>query len=289
MKGRNVKPPCAILLYMIISWSLWAQEAGRKPEFGDLGIIEHGQATGTVVSNDPRPLYQAIAAVGQEYGWVIDFEDPRYRSPFDLVDATDAKWRADHPNDRGVTRIGGGMFQSSFPEPSTITSGTAEEEVLQKLISDYNSSGNPGRFILRKEAERRYAVIGLSAKDDTGQEKMMPVVLDTHINIPSEHRSALETLNLILKTLSSTAGVKVYASMLSSNVIQEPDIVVGGTDIPARVLLLETLQSANKRRFVRWDLLFNSDANQYAFCISAASKMEVDARGEQHPRFIERK
>ncbi len=284
-----MKAPCTVLFYMLISWSLWAKETSRKPAFGELGIIQHAQSTGTVVSNDPRPLFQAVAAVGQEYGWVIDFEDPLYRSPFDLVDTTDAKWRADHPNDKGVTRIGGGMFQSSFPEPSTITAGNAEEQVLQKLISDYNSSGNPGRFILRKEDEERYAVIGLSAKDETAQEKVMPVLLDTHINIPSEHRSALETLNLILKTLSSTAGVKVYASMLSSNSIQGPDIVVGGSDIPARVLLLQTLQSANKRRFIRWDLLFNSDADQYALCISAASKMEVDARGEQHPRFIDRK
>jgi hypothetical protein len=134
------------------------------------GVVQHTGAAGTLTSNDPRPLTQAIETISQEYGWIVDFEDPPYRSHFDLVDATDPKWRATHPNEKGAMRISGGLFQSSFPEPSTI-SDNAEEQVLQKLVADYNSSGNPGKFVVRKQAEDRYAVIGASRRDETGKTK----------------------------------------------------------------------------------------------------------------------
>jgi len=122
---------------------------------------------------------QAVEAISQEYGWIVDFEDPLYQSHFDLVDATDPEWRASHPNEKGATRVSGGLFQSSFPEPSSIPSGNAEEQVLQKLVADYNSSGNPGKFSVRKEADGRYALVGVSRKDETGKDETVNPLLDT--------------------------------------------------------------------------------------------------------------
>ena len=74
-------------------------------------------------------------------------------------------------------RVSGGLFQSNFPEPSNISSNSAEEQVLQKLVSDYNASGNPGRFVVRKEAEGRYAVVGVSRRDDAGRDEEVHVLL----------------------------------------------------------------------------------------------------------------
>src|SRR5258708_2205976 len=159
----------AFLFFLGVSSSLLAQ-APAKPSFMDAGVVQHNGAAGTLTSNNPRPLMQAIEAISQEYGWTVDFEDPPYRSHFDLPDDTDPTWRANHPNAKGVTRVSGGLFQSNFPEPSTI-SDKAEEQVLQKLVSDYNSSGNPGKFVVRKEGETRYAVIGVSRRDETGKDE----------------------------------------------------------------------------------------------------------------------
>ena len=268
---------------------LAAQNTTRKAAPGEPGIIEHHESSGTLSSVDARPLLQAIDAISTEYGWVIDFEDPPYRSSFDLMDSTDPKWRADHPNEKGIRRIAGGPFQSSFPEPSSLVSGNAEEQVLQKIVSDYNSSGNPGRFVVRKEAEGRYAVIGAATKSEIGQDETATVLLDTPITIPVAHRSAYETLDIILKTLSSTAGVKVYASLLSVNHIQEPDIVVGGSNVPARALLLQALDAANKHRIIRWDLLFDPNMDAYALRVTAASKAVTDDSGIKAKAFIDRK
>lgn len=267
-----------------------------KPYFMGAGVIEHHGTTGTLTANDPRPLRQAIEAISQEYGWTVDFEDPPYRSHFDLVDNTDPTWRANHPNGKGATRVSGGLFQSNFPEPSTISSNNAEEQVLQKLVSDYNASGNPGKFVVRKEAEGRYAVVGVSRRDDAGRDEEVDVLLDTAITIPVQERDAKATLRLMVDTLSATSGVKVYLGTigLSSDPLQEANLTIGGTNVPVRTLLLQALDDVSStsphfRGIFVWNLLFDADRNDYRLGLESATKTDRDASGRQIIRFIKHK
>jgi hypothetical protein len=273
---------------------LLAQAPISKPSFMDAGVIHHNGTTGTLTANDPRPLMQAIAATSQEYAWTVDYEDPPYRSHFDLLDNTDPVWRANHPNDKGSTRVSGGVFQSNIPEPSTISSGNAEEQVLQKLVSDYNSSGNPGKFVVRKEAEGRYAVVAVSRRDDTGKDETVDALLDAAISIPVQQRTATATLQLIVDTLSAKTGVRVYLGTigLSSDPLQDVELAIGGSNVPARTLLLQTLDGASNSRSFRgilvWNFLFDADRNGYDLRLSVATKTETDAYGRQVVRPLER-
>jgi hypothetical protein len=276
--------------------SLLFAQSPSKSSFMDAAVIEHHGSAGTLTANDPRPLMQAIEAISREYGWIVDFEDPLYQSHFDLVDSTDPKWRASHPNEKGATRVSGGLFQSNFPEPTSITSGEAEEQVLQKLVADYNSSGNPGKFVVRKEGEGRYAVIGASRKDENGQDEAVSALLDTPISLPMQQRDAKETLHLIVDTLSAKAGVKIYLGTigLSSNPLQDAELTIGGTNIPARTLLLQALKDIGTTSphfagvFV-WNFLFDADTNAYWLRPRSATKIETDANGRQAERLVERK
>jgi hypothetical protein len=289
-KGQAMKLVIASCLLFAVPGLLSAQEVAKKPSFMDAGIVEHRGASGILTANNPRPLFQAIDAIGQEYGWTIDFEDPPYQSHFDLVDRTDPEWRSSHPNAKGVTRVAGGAFQSSFPEPSTIVSEDAREQVLRKSVSDYNSSGNPGKFIVRKEAEGRYAVIGVSRKGEAGQDETVPVLLDSPITIPVQQRSAAETLQLIVERLSATSGVKVLlgSNWLSSDPLEDAEVSVGGTKISARTLLSQTLDEANKSRLFRWDLLFDADEDAYYLRLSTVTKAQIDDHGRRIPQPLDR-
>jgi len=236
---------------------------------------------------------QAIEAISQEYGWIVDYEDPLYRSHFDLVDVTDPKWRAAHPNEKGALGVAGGLFQSSFPEPSSIASGDAEEQVLQKLVADYNSSGNPGKFVVRKEEDARYAVIGVSRRDENGRDEAVNALLDTAISIPVQQRDARATLNLIADTLTAFSGVKVYLGVtgLSSDPLQDAEVTIGGSNMPAGTLLLQALDGVSSTSphfwgiFV-WEFLFNADMNAYYLNLRSATKTETDADGRQRVQFI---
>jgi hypothetical protein len=168
----------------------------------------------------------------------------------------------------------------------------AREQVLRKLVSDYNSSGNPGKFIVRKEAEGRYAVIGVSRKGEARQDETVPVLLDSPITIPVQQRSAAETLQLIVERLSATTGVKVLlaSNWLSSNPLEDAEVSVGGTNIPARTLLSQTLDPANGRRLFRWDLLlFDADADAYFLRLSTVTKVQIDDHGRRTTQPLERK
>ncbi|HKV26563.1 MAG TPA: hypothetical protein VJN93_18350 [Candidatus Acidoferrum sp.] len=268
-------------------------QSPTKPSFMDAAVIQHNGASRVLTANFPSPLSQAIEAISQEYGWTVDFEDPHYTSHFDLVDDTDPKWRANHPTAKGVVRVAGGFFQSNFPEPSTITTGDPEEQVLQKLVADYNASGNPGKFVVRKEAEGRYAVIGVSRKDENGRDEAVNALLDTPISIPVQQRDAKATLRLIVDTLSADTDVNVHLGTigLSSDPLQEATLTLGGSNVPARTLLLQALDgisstSPHFRGIFVWNFLFDADTNAYWLRIRAATKTVSNAGGRQTIQFL---
>lgn len=265
-------------------------QAPTKPSFKSAAVVQHNGNTGTLTANFPRPLAQAVEAISQEYGWTVDYEDPPYHSQFDLVDDTDPTWRANHPNAKGVVRVSGGLFRSSFPEPS---SGNTEEQVLEKLVADYNSSGNPGKFAVREETDGRYAVIGVSRRDESGKDEPVNALLDTPITIPVQQRDATATLQLIVDTLASASGVKVKLGTigLSSDPLQEATLTIGGTNVPARKLLLQGLDDVSSTSphfggiFV-WNFLFDADTNAFWLRLRSATKTVTDANGRQEVQFI---
>ena len=281
-----------MLLFLLAVPSVLLAQAPPKPSFMNAAVIQHNGAAGTLTANDPRPLSQAVEAISQEYGWVVDFDDPLYTSRFDLVDATDPTWKASHPNAK-ATRVAGGLFQSNFPEPSSISSGDVEEQVLQKLIADYNASGNPGKFVVRKETEGRYAVIGVSRRDEAGKDETVNALLDTAISIPVQRRDARATLQLVVDTLAASSGVKVYLGTvgLSSDPLQDAELTIGGSNVPARTLLLQALDgisstSPHFRGIFVWNFLFDADTNGYWLRLRSATETKTDANGRQTVQFI---
>ena len=220
------------------------------------GVIEHtSPGKATVRANDPTPLLQAVHALAQEYGWVVDFEEPPYQSKYDLVDAASPEWHASHPNGPFGKRLAGGEFHSTYNERSSTQSySTWEEAVLQQVVSDYTSSGNPGRFEVRKETDQRYAIVGVAVTNDAGVIEATNPLLDTVIFLPTETRTVGETLDLILKLLPEAVG----GVAIDANFFDQP-VTVGGTDVPARVLILQTLT----RSGVIWEMVKRTEGGYW--------------------------
>jgi hypothetical protein len=107
-----------VLPLLLCAAQAHAQQPPRVTEHGEL----HRTPGNTSLEvNAPRPLQEAVLALNEEYGWTVGYEDPQWQSGGpDLVDDTDPTWRASHPNERGVTRLRGGVFKSQYPElPAT--------------------------------------------------------------------------------------------------------------------------------------------------------------------------
>lgn len=271
----------------VSSAKLFAQESQPKKQYSEV-VIEH-KTTGSAIvkANAPRPLHDVISALNDEYGWTINYEDAPYDSDFELIDSTDPKWRASHPNAPGFKIPAGDFFQCEYEEGTTLTTSAGKEEVLRKIVSEYNPSGNPGKFIVLAEEEGRFSVIGTKVKGaDTNDKEVFPI-LDTLISIPTEKRSADETIEIILKALSEKSGMKVANFGIADNLLMQSKVTVGGENTSARNLLLKTL-NATKRTYI-WSLLY--DANQdtfYALNTRIAARVERKKDGTKSLKPIDR-
>jgi hypothetical protein len=232
----------------------------RHSEYMERAQFRHDGNVATVSVNDPRPLAQTVRALSDEYGWTVDYEDPPYYSQSDLVDDTAPNWRAAHPNAKGVTVIGGGAFQTQITgNPS---SAAEEAHVLDGVVSDYNKSGNPGRFSVLDEGDGRFAVIGTHIKSDKGEEQTVSSILDTAVSVPVETRSASETLSAILTAVSAKNQTAIGPGSMPINLMLQSTVTVGGQNVPARTLLMQTLSGLRWK--LSWHLYYDADTKSYA-------------------------
>ncbi len=276
-------------IMMLSNFHAHAQDAvqQRHSRYMDRAEVRHLGNSATVKANSPRPLAQGVTALSEEYGWVIDFEDPPYYSKYDLVDDTDAKWRAAHPSSKGVTAIAGDTFQTQFPEtPDAPISLAEEEHILDAVVADYNASTNPGRFTVRNEGDGRFAVIGTHVKDKNGRDENVSPILDTPISIPADTRDALTTIRIILDALTAKSQLRVVPGLLALNALYQSQVTVGGENIPARTLLLQTLSAAKIKLY--WDLYYDHDVNGYAFSVLPLIKANYDQSGNRTTDFVRR-
>jgi hypothetical protein len=256
------------------------QTQDRVPRYMERAEVNHSTDSATVSASDSRPLAQAVTALSEEYAWTIDFEDPPFYSKHDLVDDTAPEWRAAHPNVPGVTVIGGGGFRTRFPETADTRLSAAEEEhVLDIVVSDYNKSGNPGGFSLINEGNGRFAVVGSHVSDDSGQEEAVPSILDTAITVPTEARNGLQTISAILKALATKSQTRVELGLMPWNALVRTEVTVGGQNIPARALLLQTLSLIKTTLY--WRLYYDNDVKTYAFSLLPLRKATNDASGKR--------
>jgi hypothetical protein len=257
-----------------------AQTQDRHQRYIDRADVRHVAGSVFVVSNDPRPLSQALVGISEEYARLVDFEDPPYYSKYDLVDDTSPQWRATHPTEKGVTVIGGEFFQTEFPEsPDAGSSAAGAEHILENVVSDYNASTNPGRFTVRDEGDGRFAIVGTELKDEDGKEQAVTPILDTLISIPTESRDAITGISAILDALSAKTHTKVILGMMPISALQRSKVTVGGDNTSARNLLLQML-SATKLK-LSWHLYYDNDVKMYALNLLPLRQAQYDASGNR--------
>ncbi len=271
-----------LALLPIVMWSgLLISTAAQNQQhaFMKHAQVEHQQGRAIVMADDPRPLWQAIVAVREEYGWIVSYEDAPIISPVDLVDNSAPSWRAAHPNEKGYMIPRGREFSSTFSDIGRPLGADGEQQVLQKLIADYNVSGNPGKYRLRKDGPERYFVIAEYANNAGGHEEAVKPVLDTAIFLPSATRSAQETVGVILQELSRASGVEVICTGAPTSTLGRAQVTIGGTAAPARTWLLATFAASG--RPMLWDLMFEPNDRHYHINIYIASRAVTGPKGQR--------
>jgi len=186
---------------------------------------------------------------------VVDYEDPQFISKLDVVETQAAGEHAARTN-VPPRMPGGGAFSVEFPAEAP-----EKAKVLQLVVDAYNRSDNPGRFELRTNKEGVFFVVGVQAHDARGQISRQRAVFDAPITLVRRPRTASETVNLICNKIAILRGVKVTMAITPRTVMNNTQVTVGGTKVPARELLLQVLTATHKTLY--WRLLFDPVTKGY--------------------------
>jgi hypothetical protein len=205
-----------------------------------------------ITADSPRPLLQALDALRQKYGWVVDYEDPQYTSRLDIADV---------PDDSSVSHLpSGGNFKVEFP------GRPPEQEATLRLVVDaYNQSTNPGRFELRRTISGGFYVVGISAHDMAGTISQQVPLLDTPVTVPVRQRSIADTINVLCHVLAAQSHTRVTVGISPRSILAHTNVKIGASRIPARELLLQTLSGAQRNLY--WCLFFDPNSNRYVLDI----------------------
>jgi hypothetical protein len=233
------------------------QEANSYLREASITQTEH---TIHIVANSPRPLAQIVDALHLKYGWVIDYEDPRYSSQLDIVERPGV-------NGMHLSLPAGGAFSADVPAGDPTTEPPPEDKTLQAILDAYDQSKNPGRFGLRKNEDGSFALVGIGAADEKGKIAVQEAALDLAITIPTAQRSATATLNLILEKLAAQSHGHFTLGVTPRRLLDYTDVKVGGTKVQARMLLASALQATGHTMY--WHLLFDPGSKGYFLDIHA--------------------
>lgn len=250
---------------MLTGMSVCAQQ---EKSYLPHAVLRRQNGSVTVTANDPRPLWQAIARVRKEYGWVVDYEEPAWRNSADLRDISPAAWHTAHPGRTGFLVPAGGAFHSAYTETADMWSSSSSElQVLEGIISDYNASGNPGQFVVRAQSDGGYAVLGVET-GGSGLSASAGSVLDTPISLTTVTRTAENTVSLILSALSANIGTPVGSGYAPLNLLHQSQVDIGGSGVPARNLLMQLFQAMGMK--MCWDLWWEPNMQSFLLRIRPA-------------------
>lgn len=210
-------------------------------------VMSESAGTVHVSANSPRPLEQVLDGLQKKYGWVVNYEDPQYVSHVDLMDTHDAS-AAQVP--------AGGSFSVDFP-----ATAPDEEKILRLVVDAYNRSKNPGQFELRRSQQGLFYVIGTGAHDEKGAIATQQVVLDLPVTFPTQERTIADTITLIGQSIAQQTHFEVTLGVMPRSLIAHAPVKLGGTKVPARELVLQSLQAAARPMY--WRLLFDPSTKGY--------------------------
>lgn len=196
------------------------------------------QTTVAINANDPRPLAAAATQLEKQVGVAINFEDIPYVFPGDLQDTTstamtDAQ-RSAHPGATIVVPRGGPLTITPVSMPNKGVSGVTA--VLASLVSAYTVAGYPGVYSF-SYANGAFFITPAQMHNSAGRMNSVSPILDTAVTLPSQMRSAGDTLEAILQQVSQKTGIPVQIGQVPNGLMVNAQVTIGANSEAARTVI----------------------------------------------------
>jgi hypothetical protein len=182
------------LLFLANSLALTAQRATNE------GSLQHVAGLVAISTDTARPEYNAVWLLREEYGWLIDYEDPEY-SEAQNTDVAIPRWHLDHPNEAGVFVPKHRNFSFTFTEGHPLIEAKDKLSIVTALTDQANASDNM-KFKVVSGIEGRVALVGITP----GRKALG----DTMIILPPGSWDGAAAFAKVLSLCEQSAQVKVY-------------------------------------------------------------------------------
>lgn len=219
------------------------------------------QSPGTLALTDVgRPVLKAALKLTEQYGYVITYEEPAYRSKDDLVDVSHDFHP--HPAWRKILVPKGGNLNVTLPHGPL--KPTEMYALLQGLVDSWNASDQGGAQFAVVEDGAVFHIVPTQIRDESGNWKSVTPVLETPISLATEGRTIDETFDAVAAAVAASAGVKVK-SLPEGGIIMGPvqrdKYTLGASQEPAASVLMRTLKMMPTPR--SWYLLYDPTTRAY--------------------------
>ena len=211
---------------------------------------------------DPRPLMGAADQLQERYGVVIHYEDPPYSYEGDLTLAQ-------------TKPSSGGISQGKSGKPVIIPAGTGLSmslryqhtgtlmldlgAILPALAQAHDAAGQPGRFRV-EQAGGHYSIVPDQVRQEKGIWTPVTPILDTAISPAVTTGTGAEVLESLAAAVNATGG-NLKIAMAPANILQQTNVSLSGTGLPARDYLIQVIDSLPLP--VAWRLLYDFNMKSY--------------------------
>ncbi len=245
-------------------------------------VASSQDATKIKVSN-PRPVLEVINRLAERYGWQITYEDPPYENANDLADISDQDFRKAHP---GRSLIIPRARPFEFTLKGAVGLAAAEKDAtLADLLLQHRATGNPGVFRLTSTGSISHIEPSKLLKQ-SGEVVCAKSILDAPISFPKAPRTSLQTLQLLLATLSERTGVRIAQGFMGEQLLSQAISEEGPHEESAKAVLVRILDDVNRwaqtmyaTRHMVWQLLYEPDQKMYYFHLHVVTIQQVDPSG----------
>jgi len=208
-----------------------------------------------ITANSPRPLLQMIEALRQQFGWIVNYEEPRYSSRLDVIEAAKSPTQSDIPS--------GGEFTVEFPAKAP-----DPEKTLRLIVDAYNHSNNPGRFEVRPAPDAQFYLVGTAARDEKDAVSPQPAAFDSIVTLPSQERPLADTIQAVGDAITAQIHVPITLGVAPQKTLAYTNATVGGSKVAARELLHKCLAASTRRLY--WYLLYDPSSKGYFLDVHTA-------------------
>lgn len=225
-----------------------AAAQNANPNYAKLkeyGRIEWHGDTATLFARNVRPLDEVAHTLSTCLGIPVSSEDPRYMYAGDLLDVTDPRWAAQHPDQHAYVpapaevEIAFNVDSEGMP--------TDLYQLLEDAAQQVNRQQPYGYRVYQSNREDRafYSFVPTTSHNDKGALEATPAYLDQKITIALQTAPIHEIASMMTRALSAESGQQFDCcqAFVIGRLWGGQSITYQATNQPARTVLEDLMRS----------------------------------------------